>query len=87
MQATPLHVPQRLARRLWHSLLGSLGLLLLAAPLQAEQGVSAQLIKLGMVNAQSGNAAEIGLGMRQGAEAYLRRINAPEAYMAASCCY
>ena len=32
MQATPLHVPQRLARRLWHSLLGSLGLLLLAAP-------------------------------------------------------
>ena len=30
MQATPLHVPQRLARRLWHSLLGSLGLLLLA---------------------------------------------------------
>ncbi len=76
MQATPLHVPQRLARRLWHSLLGSLGLLLLAAPLQAEQDVSAQLIKLGMVNAQSGNAAEIGLGMRQGAEAYLRRINA-----------
>ena len=76
MQATPLHVPQRLARRLWHSLLGSLGLLLLAAPLQAEQGVSAQVIKLGMVNAQSGNAAEIGLGMRQGAEAYLRRINA-----------
>ncbi|MDP3847572.1 MAG: ABC transporter substrate-binding protein [Pseudomonas sp.] len=42
----------------------------------AENGVSADDIRIGMVNAQSGPAAGLGLGMYAGAAAYFARINA-----------
>lgn len=51
-------------------------LLLMFSPAQAEQGVSAEAVRIGMVNALSGPAAGLGLGMRAGATAYLEHINA-----------
>lgn len=61
--------------RIWLSL--GLCASLLAQPVaQAEPGVSAGEIRIGMVNTQSGPAAGLGLGMRAGAETYLQRINA-----------
>ena len=42
----------------------------------AEHGVNPDEIRIGMVNAQSGPAAGLGLGMHAGAEAYFSRINA-----------
>ena len=42
----------------------------------AENGVSPDEIRVGMVNAQSGPAAGLGVGMHAGAEAYFARINA-----------
>ena len=43
---------------------------------KAEDGVSDDEIRLGMVNAQSGPAAGLGKGMHAGAQAYFARINA-----------
>ena len=42
----------------------------------AEPGLSADKVRVGMVNAQNGPAAALGLGMRNGAQAYFKRINA-----------
>lgn len=42
----------------------------------AEPGLSLDEVRVGMVNAQSGPAAALGLGMRNGAQAYFNRINA-----------
>lgn len=42
----------------------------------AEPGLSADEIHLGMVNAQTGGAAGLGLGMREGAESVFAAINA-----------
>ncbi|MDC8757319.1 ABC transporter substrate-binding protein [Janthinobacterium fluminis] len=42
----------------------------------AEDGVTAQAIKIGMANATSGPAAGLGLQLRAGAGAYLSRVNA-----------
>jgi branched-chain amino acid transport system substrate-binding protein len=61
--------------RIWLSL-GLCASLLVLPAVQAEPGVSAEEIRIGMVNVQSGPAAGLGLGMRAGAEAYLNRINA-----------
>jgi branched-chain amino acid transport system substrate-binding protein len=54
----------------------TLGLLLAGPAAYAEDGVSADEVRIGMVNAQSGPAAGLGLGMRAGAQAYFARINA-----------
>lgn len=56
--------------------LGLCALLLGLPTAQAEPGVSEREVRIGMVNALSGPAAGLGLGMRAGAEAYLNRINA-----------
>lgn len=42
----------------------------------AEPGLSADEVRIGMVNAQSGPAAALGIGMLKGAQAYFKRINA-----------
>lgn len=42
----------------------------------AEPGLSVDEIRVGMVNAQSGPAAALGLSMRNGTQAYFKRINA-----------
>lgn len=42
----------------------------------AEPGLSATEVRVGMVNVQSGPAAALGLGMRNGVQAYFARINA-----------
>ncbi|WP_425916434.1 ABC transporter substrate-binding protein [Pseudomonas sp. GWSMS-1] len=42
----------------------------------AEPGLSPDEIRVGMVNAQSGPAAALGLSMRNGVQAYFQRINA-----------
>lgn len=42
----------------------------------AEPGLTANEVHIGMVNAQSGPAAALGLGMHSGAQAYFDRINA-----------
>jgi len=42
----------------------------------AEPGLSPQEVRIGMVNAQSGPAAALGLGMHSGAQSYFDRINA-----------
>jgi branched-chain amino acid transport system substrate-binding protein len=47
-----------------------------ALPAFAEDGVTDSSIKLGMVNVQSGPAAGLGKGMRAGAEAYFKELNA-----------
>jgi len=44
--------------------------------LRAEDGVSDDEIRLGMVNAQTGPAAGLGKGMHAGAQAYFARVNA-----------
>ena len=41
-----------------------------------EPGLSANEVRIGMVNAQSGPAAALGLGMLNGAQAYFKRVNA-----------
>jgi branched-chain amino acid transport system substrate-binding protein len=41
----------------------------------AEHGVSDSDIKIGMSNAQSGNAAALGIGVKTGAETYFNKIN------------
>lgn len=58
--------------------LGLLGLLGLAGASQAGPGVLAPGadIRIGMVNAQTGPAAGLGIGMALGAEAVFRRVNA-----------
>ncbi|HEX5842669.1 MAG TPA: ABC transporter substrate-binding protein [Pseudomonas sp.] len=50
--------------------------LLPGVPAWAEFGVSADEVRVGMVNAQSGPAAGLGLGMQAGAQAYFARVNA-----------
>lgn len=54
----------------------TLGLWLAGPAAHAEEGISADEVRIGMVNAQSGPAAGLGLGMRAGAQAYFARINA-----------
>ena len=54
----------------------TIGLWLAGPAAHAEEGVSADEVRIGMVNAQSGPAAGLGLGMRAGAQAYFARINA-----------
>ncbi len=49
---------------------------LAAAPTFAAEGVSASEIKIGMVNVQSGPAAGLGQGMKSGAEAVFKAVNA-----------
>lgn len=63
-------------RQLRYLLAVSACLLLPALAARAEPGVSAQEVRLGMVNALSGPAAGLGSGMRAGAEAYFARVNA-----------
>jgi branched-chain amino acid transport system substrate-binding protein len=46
------------------------------SPTQAQDGVSAAEIKLGMVNVQTGPASGLGKGMRSGAEAVFKAVNA-----------
>ncbi|UUY10360.1 ABC transporter substrate-binding protein [Pseudomonas sp. J452] len=46
------------------------------AAVKAEPGISAQEVRVGMVNALSGPAAGLGTGMKAGAEAYFTRVNA-----------
>ncbi len=50
--------------------------LLAGAPAFAADGVSASEIKIGMVNVQSGPAAGLGQGMKAGAEAVFKAVNA-----------
>lgn len=52
------------------------GLLLSTSPAQAEQGVTMDEVRIGMVNAQSGPASGLGRGMLNGVETYFKRINA-----------
>lgn len=47
-----------------------------AGPLMAEPGISADQVLLGMVNAQSGPASGLGAGVAAGAQAYFMRVNA-----------
>jgi ABC-type branched-subunit amino acid transport system substrate-binding protein len=47
-----------------------------ALPAQANNGVTASEIRIGMVNVQTGPAAGLGKGMRSGAEAVFRAVNA-----------
>ncbi len=47
-----------------------------ALPVQAEDGVSANEIVLGMANALSGPASGLGTGMRDGSQAYFNQLNA-----------
>lgn len=49
---------------------------LISMPAIAVDGVTDTEIKLGMVNAQSGPASGLGKGMRQGAEAWFKEVNA-----------
>ena len=51
-------------------------LLLPGLSVAAEPGLSPDEIRVGMVNAQSGPAAALGLSMRNGVQAYFQRINA-----------
>lgn len=51
-------------------------LLLLGPAAVADDGISDNEIKLGMVNAQSGPSAGLGKGMRLGAEAVFKEVNA-----------
>lgn len=59
-----------------HLLAITLGLLLPACSAWAENGVSLDEVRVGMVNAQSGPAAGLGAGMQAGVQAYFARINA-----------
>lgn len=64
-------------RRQFFCLLGLMaGLLSFAGLVRAEEGVSADEVRVGMVNALSGPAAGIGAGMQAGAQAYFAKINA-----------
>jgi len=47
-----------------------------ALPAHAADGISAAEIKIGMVNVQTGPAAGLGKGMRSGAEAVFKQVNA-----------
>jgi len=47
-----------------------------ALPALADDGITDTEIKLGMVNVQSGPASGLGKGMRAGAEAYFKELNA-----------
>jgi ABC-type branched-subunit amino acid transport system substrate-binding protein len=51
-------------------------LLFLPLTLMAEDGVTDTEIRLGMVNVQTGPASALGKGMRAGAEAYFKELNA-----------
>jgi len=50
-------------------------ILLAAASARGEHGVSDSEIKIGMSNAQTGNAAALGSGVKSGAETYFNKIN------------
>lgn len=52
------------------------GLLLPGLSGAVEPGLSANEVRIGMVNAQSGPAGALGLGMLNGAQAYFTRVNA-----------
>lgn len=63
-----MHKPSLLA-------LASLGLAALTGPAHAVDGLTATEVRLGMVNVQTGPAAGLGKGMRQGAEAVFKAVN------------
>ncbi len=48
----------------------------IALPAQATDGITATEVRIGMVNVQTGPAAGLGKGMRSGAEAVFRQVNA-----------
>ncbi len=54
----------------------ALPLLAAALPVHANDGVSANALRIGMVNVQSGPASGLGKGMRSGAEAVFKQVNA-----------
>ncbi len=54
----------------------ALPLLAAALPTHANDGVSASALRIGMVNVQSGPASGLGKGMRSGAEAVFKQVNA-----------
>ena len=62
-------------RQLLHGLVTSC-LLLPGLSDAVEPGLSVDEVRVGMVNAQSGPASALGLGMLNGAQAYFQRINA-----------
>ncbi|SFV07211.1 ABC transporter substrate-binding protein [Pseudoduganella namucuonensis] len=64
-------LPQKLAR-----LIATASALFLPLSAMAEEGVTDTEIKLGMVNVQTGPASALGKGMRAGAEAYFKEVNA-----------
>ena len=55
--------------------LAGLGLAVLLQPAFATDGLTATEVKIGMVNVQTGPAAGLGKGMRQGAEAVFKAVN------------
>ena len=57
-------------------LVGAAFALMLPVAAMSEDGISDTEIKLGMVNVQTGPAAGLGKGMRSGAEAYFKELNA-----------
>lgn len=63
-------------RRLLRCSLLAAGVFWASGSVIAEPGLSPQEVRIGMVNAQSGPAAALGLGMHSGAQAYFDRINA-----------
>jgi branched-chain amino acid transport system substrate-binding protein len=70
-----MKIVRLLAQTMWATgfvLAGALN----AADAPAVVGLTDQEIKLGMVNAQSGPASGLGLGMKAGAEAYFSEVNA-----------
>lgn len=78
MSSVLRHLPSfcRLGRAAGLWVVSALLSMLLASGLKAEDGVSDDEIRLGMVNAQSGPAAGLGQGMHAGAQAYFARVNA-----------
>lgn len=60
----------------WVVAFSTLGAPTLAAPADGIDGVAADEIRIGMVNAQSGPASGLGRGMREGAQAVFDDVNA-----------
>ena len=59
-----------------HRLACAAALMAGALSVHASEGVSADEIRIGMVNVQTGPAAGLGKGMRSGAEAVFKQVNA-----------